>query len=148
VTADNESPTCLFFDANGNGPSELRIIKREIREVVEGGETVVPRAFGLCWEVTGPLHFVEDGGLMLDTEVATWLRDKLTAWLDAPRLAARETAEVVAEVEGFRLLRTTAGEWAVRWPCDDDDEIDWDTEVVARQNFKDITGIDTTGGGQ
>jgi hypothetical protein len=77
---------------------------------------------------------------------------QLTAWLDAPRLAARETAEVVAEVvaevEGFRLLRTTAGEWAVRWPCDDDDEIDWDTEVVARQNFKDITGIDTTGGGQ
>ena len=73
---------------------------------------------------------------------------QLTAWLDAPRLAARETAEVVVEVEGFRLLRTTAGEWAVRWPCDDDDEIDWDTEVVARQNFKDITGIDTTGGGQ
>jgi hypothetical protein len=85
-------------------------------------------------------------------EIAARLLAPPEAWLDAPRLAARETAEVVAEVvaevEGFRLLRTTAGEWAVRWPCDDDDEIDWDTEVVARQNFKDITGIDTTGGGQ
>lgn len=35
------------------------------------------------------------------------------AWLDAPRLAARAAAEVVAEDDGVRLLKTTAGEWGV-----------------------------------
>ena len=165
MTADNQSPTCLFFDSNGNGPSELRIIKREIREVIEGGETVAPRAFGLCWEVTGALHFVEDGGLMLDTEVATWLRDKLTAWLDAPRLAARETAEVVAR-DGNAVLLRTAFEWgcggtaevvaqdgdtvlpsaAFKWPPPSDDAalpaayvVDWyagpDAERNARSDY-------------
>lgn len=40
---------------------------------------------------------------------------KLTAWLDAPRLAARETAEVVASDQAGDLLRTSAGEWGVRF---------------------------------
>ena len=113
----------LFFDAKGNGPSAVRLIDREVRELVEDGKTVVPRAFGLCWEVTGPLRFVEDGGFMLDAGGVTWLRDKLTAWLDAPRLAAREKAEVV-ETRPARdgtgdtnLVRTADfGEWAVISP--------------------------------
>ena len=133
----------LFFDAKGNGPSAVRLIDREVRELVEDGKTVVPRAFGLCWEVTGPLHFVEDGGFMLDAGGVTWLRDKLTAWLDAPRLAAREKAEVVAEFTdefGTRtyLVRTTAGEWGVG-DSHELDPVSWGDESDARDLFRECT---------
>lgn len=136
---------CLFFDANGNGPSEIRLIDREIREHVENGEVIVPRAFGLCWEVVGPLHFVEAGGFMLDTERVTWLRDRLTTWLDAPRLAARETAAVVASTVDYALVTTTAGEWGVTWRDNEDDLADGDTEwfaseILARSDFREATG--------
>jgi len=56
-------------------------------------------------------HFDQSVGLPEDA--ARKLRDWLTAWLDAPRLAAREHAEVVAEDDGVRLLKTSAGEWGV-----------------------------------
>lgn len=145
MTDTTDAPNhCLFFDAKGNGPSAVRLIDREVRELVEDGAVVVPRAFGLCWEVTGQLHFVEDGGFMLDAGGVTWLRDKLTAWLDAPRLAARETAEVVAEFGGVKLLRTTAGEWGTQetFPVSEGDyPADWyRTESAARADFRDTTG--------
>ena len=67
---------------------------------------------------------------------------QLTAWLDAPRLAARETAEVVArdDEHGFRLLRTTAGEWGVLCQDNEDDEDDGEirwhaTERLAREEY-------------
>ena len=46
------------------------------------------------------------------------LRDALTAAIDAPRLAARETAEVVASDGDSRLLRSSAGEWGVMYSDD------------------------------
>ena len=96
----NTSPTiCLFFDELGNGPSESRPIAREVREVREGDKIAVPRAFGLCWTTPAPPYFVEDGGFMIDTETATWLRDKLTAWLDTPRLAEDRGAGGIERVE-------------------------------------------------
>lgn len=108
----NDDTHCLFFNAQGDGPSTVRLIKREVRKEFEGGQVVVPRAFGLCWEVVGPLRFVEDGGFMLTADTATWLRDALTAWLDAPRLAARANPEIVAR-DGDDVLVRTAFEWGV-----------------------------------
>ena len=140
----NTSPTiCLFFDELGNGPSESRLIAREVREVREGDKIAVPRAFGLCWTTPAPPFFVDDGGFMVDTETATWLRDRLTAWLDATRLAARESREsreVVAEIGSFRLLRT-AFEWGVLWQDHEDDPEDgeetwYSSEVEAREAFR------------
>mgnify|MGYP003501946874 CR=1 FL=1 len=135
----------LFFDAKGNGPSAVRLIDREVRELVEDGKTVVPRAFGLCWEVTGPLHFVEDGGFMLDAGGVTWLRDKLTAWLDAPRLAAREKAEVVAEFTDEYGTRTYLVRTPFEWGVADDPlarlGATWSVhEGVARELFREATG--------
>ncbi len=146
--SDSDNNQCLFFDARGCGPSSVRLTDRNVREIVEDGKTVVPRAFGLCWEVTdaaGPLRFVEDGGFMLTTETATWLRDKLTAWLDAPRLAARATAEVVAQeiVYGVRFcLLRTPHEWGVG--DDSDPVVEWytgpDAERLARTDYAESRG--------
>ena len=147
---DTDDKQCLFFDARGCGPSSVRLIERDVREYADGGKVIVPRAFGLCWEVTdaaGPLRFVEDGGFMLDAAAVDWLIAKLTAWRDAPRLAARETAEVVARDDeyGFRLLRTTAGEWGVLWQDNEDNEADGEiywyaTEAEGRAAYRDETG--------
>lgn len=60
------------------------------------------------------LSFVGDGEreslLYLDEAAARELTALVTAWLDAPRLAARETAEVVAR-DGNAILLRTAFEW-------------------------------------
>ena len=78
----------------------------------------------------------------IDEERARAIIAQLTAWLDAPRLAARETAEVVArdDEHGFRLLRTTAGEWGVLCQDNEDDEDDGEirwhaTERLAREEY-------------
>ncbi len=66
-------------------------------------------------------HDVETGRdtiARLDETDAATLRDALTAWLDAPRLAARATAEVVASDGDSRLLRSSAGEWGVMYSDD------------------------------
>lgn len=64
---------------------------------------------------------------------------KLTAWLDAPRLAARKTPTVVAERDGIRLLTTSDGEWGI---ADADDESPgWlSCEDDARCEFRGATG--------
>jgi len=74
---------------------------------------------------------------------------KLSAWLDAPRLAARATAEVVASDEfdddaHVYLLRTTDGEWGVRFVDDSGRRkvvADWhtgpDAERTARSDYAD-----------
>ena len=97
-------------------------------------------------------HDVETGRdtiARLDETDAATLRDALTAWLDAPRLAARETAEVVASDEfdddaHVYLLRTTAGEWGVRFVDDSGRRkvvADWhtgpDAERAARADYAD-----------
>lgn len=61
----------------------------------------------------------------------------LTAWLDAPRLAARETPTVAAEHDGVRLLTTSTGEWGVA----DDESASWlSCEAEARCEFRYATG--------
>ena len=52
-----------------------------------------------CGDVTGYDYLVT-----IDEERARGLIAQLTAWLDAPRLAARETAEVVARDGNAVLL--------------------------------------------
>ena len=142
MTDDNTDSMCLFFDEQGNGPSEIKLFKTDIRELSDGGKVISPRAFGLRWRTTGLLHFVEDGGFMLEARTVEWLRDQLTAWLDAPRLAARETAEVVAQ-DGkygccYELLRSSAGEWGVLWRDGDGSlpSVHWHTdERQAREEY-------------
>ena len=97
-------------------------------------------------------HDVETGRdtiARLDETDAATLRDALTAWLDAPRLAARATAEVVASDEfdddaHVYLLRTTDGEWGVRFVDDSGRRkvvADWhtgpDAERTARADYAD-----------
>ena len=67
---------------------------------------------------------------------------KLSAWLDAPRLAARATAEVVAQDGkygcGYELLRSSAGEWGVLWRDGDGSlpSVHWHTdERQAREEY-------------
>lgn len=141
MTTD-EKNLCLFFDARGNGPSEIRLIPREVREERDGDQVVVPRAFGLCWEVSRSLHFVENGGFVLTDDVATWLRDELTAWLDKPRLDARKSPTVVAsdDESDIHLVRTQY-EWGLTWGNDYDPDDPWyATESEAREAFRIETG--------
>lgn len=70
---------------------------------------------------------------------------KLTAWLDAPRLAARATAEVVAQeiVYGVRFcLLRTSHEWGVG--DDSDPVVEWytgpDAERLARTDYAESRG--------
>ena len=70
---------------------------------------------------------------------------KLSAWLDAPRLAARKTPTVVASHGAVDLVRTASGEWGVRWRLEDVDDGATDTawhltEADARADFRDDTG--------
>lgn len=90
-------------------------------------------------------HDVETGRdtiARLDETDAATLRDTLTAWLDAPRLAARATAEVVAQDGkygcGYELLRSSAGEWGVLWRDGDGSlpSVHWHTdERQAREEY-------------
>jgi hypothetical protein len=78
-----------------------------------------------------------------DEDCARRLRDALTAWLDAPRLAARKTPTVVAEFGGVALLKTSAGEWGIVFPDEFDGErdVDWCAdEAEARGEFRAATG--------
>lgn len=67
---------------------------------------------------------------------------KLTAWLDAPRLAARATAEVVASDDHLTMLRTAFGEWCL--VDGSDGETGWytgpDAERRARTDFAESRG--------
>ena len=56
----------------------------------------------------------------------------IQAWIDAPRDAARAAAEVVAEQDGVRLLKTSLGEWGV----DNGDGLSWfDDEATAKAAY-------------
>ncbi len=61
----------------------------------------------------------------LDERMARELVAFAQAWLDAPRLAARDSAEVVASERmvdvTISLLKTTAGEWGARTDYADDE---------------------------
>ena len=85
--------------------------------------------------------------LIIGEDSARDLVAKLTAWLDAPRLAARKTPTVVVhdavDDEIVMLLRTTVGEWCVR--CVDSgtghaDEDWFATERDGRGHFADLRG--------
>ena len=72
---------------------------------------------------------------------------KLTAWLDAPRLAARATADAVEWVtevdETVMLLHTSAGEWGVRCVDRGTGHVDtnwFTTERDGRGHYADLRG--------
>lgn len=72
---------------------------------------------------------------------------KLSAWLDAPRLAARETADAVEWVtevdETVMLLHTSAGEWGVRCVDRGTGHVDtnwFTTERDGRGHYADLRG--------
>lgn len=59
---------------------------------------------------------------VLDTERVVELRDALTAWIDAPRLAARANPEIIArDVDGAMALVRTPYEWGALPIVDMDD---------------------------
>jgi hypothetical protein len=74
-------------------------------DIVRDGKRVMGLLLGFPAQ-----HRVEH--IFTETSVAA-IRDALTTWLDAPRLAARATPINVASHGGVDLLRTAAGEWAV-----------------------------------
>lgn len=80
--------------------------------------------------------------LIIGEDSARDLVAKLTAWLDAPRLAARKTPTVVASDAGVELLRTAAGEWAsVEYPADHttahaDTTLTWYGGAAAERNAR------------
>ncbi len=116
-------------------------------------EDALPPSYG-GERLTGRYGMVSLVGASLRSEAG--VRDaiaKLTAWLDAPRLAARATAEVVASDAVFdddpmndpittvTLLRTTFGEWGVR--CTEPGKVDEDwftAERDGRGHFADLRG--------
>lgn len=80
----------------------------------------------------------------LDAAGVDALIAKLTAWKNEPRDAARAAAEVVAEDDGVRLLKTSTGEWGVQveheiagaWA-----EAEWHTyEATARGMYAGVRG--------
>ena len=97
-------------------------------------------------------HFDQSVGLPEDA--ARKLRDWLTAWLDAPRLAAREHAEVVLSEQmvdvTIALLKTSAGEWGVCTTYSDEEaapDLDWfPNETAARAQFYTLIGCVTCDG--
>lgn len=85
---------------------------------------------------------LDDVIMYVDEPGARDLVAKLTAWLDAPRIAARETPEVVASDRHVELLRTSADEWGVREVLGDGSyhqDIDWHSspgaERAAREQY-------------
>ena len=95
-------------------------------------------------------HDVETGRdtiARLDETDAATLRDALATWLDAPRLAARETADAVEWVtevdETVMLLHTSAGEWGVRCVDRGTGHVDtnwFTTERDGRGHYADLRG--------
>lgn len=91
---------------------------------------------------------IADHTITVASEVdARDLVDKLTAWLDAPRLAARETADAVEWVtevdETVMLLHTSAGEWGVRCVDRGTGHVDtnwFTTERDGRGHYADLRG--------
>lgn len=92
-------------------------------------------------------HDVETGRdtiARLDETDAATLRDALTAWLDAPRLAARATAEVVAQDDLDGVARIYLVRTAHEWGVGDEDcpEAHWyagpAAERTARLHFAEI----------
>lgn len=108
-------------------------------------EDALPPSYG-GERLTGRYGMVSLVGASLRSEAG--VRDaiaKLTAWLDAPRLAARKTPTVVASHGAVDLVRTASGEWGVRWRLEDVDDGATDTawhltEADARADFRDDTG--------
>ena len=98
--------------------------------------------------LTGRYGMVALVGTSLRSEAG--VRDaiaKLTAWLDAPRLAARETADAVEWVtevdETVMLLHTSAGEWGVRCVDRGTGHVDtnwFTTERDGRGHYADLRG--------
>lgn len=78
------------------------------------------------------LTTVSRQSVALDERKARELVAFAQAWLDAPRLAARDSAEVVASERmvdvTISLLKTTAGEWGARTDYADDEtqaDVNW-----------------------
>ena len=96
----------------------------------------------------------EIASVALDEARVDELIEKLTAWRSAPRLAAREHAEVVLSEQmvdvTIALLKTSAGEWGVCTTYSDEEaapDLDWfPNETAARAQFYTLIGCVTCDG--
>lgn len=122
---------CNFFDADGNGPDHVYMTDECVNNIAhdkamrELCPNTYSRNFMLSFDRSGLDCAVTDfkaGGYTLSEDGARWLIGRLTAWLDAPRLAARANPEIVAAevidphdcaLPVIALVRTSAGEWGV-----------------------------------
>lgn len=115
----------LFFTERGAGPDNVSLWTEPVPALAASSTDptiIAPRTLGLRigqWTTEMPppgklpLFFAVAGGFQMDEATVRALHEQFGAWLDAPRLDAREHAEVVAEDDGVRLLKTSAGEWGV-----------------------------------
>ena len=116
------------------------------RLTVEDATTGARRLLGLTAKEIDHSHESDVVLLNLtEADVAT-LRDALTAWLDAPRDAARAEAEVVHRDDAVEvaLVKTSFGEWGVRLDIEAEEcgiryETSWyagdAAEVEARRHY-------------
>jgi hypothetical protein len=148
----------LFFTSRGAGPDNVSLWTEPVPPLTASSTdptVIAPRTLGLRVgphvEHVGderhftPLLFAAAGGFQMDEATVRTLHAQFGAWLDAPRLAARESAEVVAEDDGVRLLKTTAGEWGVaefdHFRAEEWDDASWTTEEPeARRAFAKLRG--------
>jgi len=75
-------------------------------------------------------------GVALDDPRVVELRDALTAYIDAPRDAARAAAELVTRDDELLLVKTTLGEWGVGSEAETPDEVSWYTGAAAERDAR------------
>ncbi len=128
----------------------------ELGEFWFGDEPIVPGveivALGSGGERAVGIYAPGRANLEIEAEDVRRLRDALTAWLDAPRDAARAAAEVVATESmagvAVALIKTTLGEWGVRTTYSDDEtapDLRWyagaTAELEARAFYAEFRGF-------
>ncbi len=72
----------------------------------------------------------------LDRDEATRVRDAITAWLDAPRDAARAAAELVERDDELLLVKTSLGEWGVGSEDEPPQAVTWFAGETAEQDAR------------
>lgn len=113
-----------------------------------GDEPIVPGveivALGSGDERAVGVYAPGRANMEIEAEDVRRLRDALTAWLDAPRDAARAAAELVTRDDELLLVKTTLGEWGVGSEDEPAGEVTWfggeHAEYDARRLFAEERG--------
>lgn len=137
----------LFFTEDGSGPDNVSLWTQPLPELRDVDTMIGARTLGLrvgTWtskipEVAGatlPLLFAEPGGYQMDEATVRALRDRFTAWLDAPRDAARVAAELVTRDDELVLCKTPLGEWGVYSEDEPPAEVSWFAGETAEQDAR------------